>query len=156
ERYDYGFQLGTKTAKYASWPIVEQHAQIKAAQCMTARTIRMWNILTTAANWQTTADPDIAVNHTSATATALGAGGSLYAGTSTNTRIKIALDLMAVAITKDTNGIVGDDPDVFNVVINPTTARQLAESAEVHDYLKGSPDALAEIKEAQGPGAKYG
>lgn len=156
ERYDYGFQLGTKTAKYASWPIIEMHSQIKAAQCMTARTIRMWNILTTASNWQTSADPDLAVNHTSATATALGAGGSIYSGTSTDPRLKKALDLMAVAITKDTNGVIGDDPDVFSFVINPTTARQLAESAEIHDYLKGSPDALSEIRTDQSPGAKYG
>src|SRR5262245_17343151 len=42
ERYDYGFTLGQKAAKVATWPIVEQHSGIKAAQCMTARTIRTW------------------------------------------------------------------------------------------------------------------
>jgi len=156
ERYDYGFQIGAKTAKYSSWPIIEQHSQIKAAQCMTARTIRMITKLTTTSNWTTATDPDLGVSHTAATATAAGVGGSVYAGTSTDPRLKKLLDSIAVIITKDTNGVVGDDPEVFNVVINPVTARQLAEGAEVHDYLKGSPDALSEIKTGQSPGAKYG
>lgn len=156
ERYDYGFTIGEKTAKYASWPIVESHSQIKATQAMTNRSLRGATVLSTAANWNTTADPDLTANHTSATATALGAGGSIYSGTSTDPRLKKALNIIAVAITLDTAGVVGDDPEQMMVVINPTTARKLAESAEVHDYIKGSPDALQELKAGQGPNAKYG
>src|SRR5439155_57306 len=59
-------------------------------------------------------------------------------------------------ITLDTNGVVGDDPQNFNIVLNPNTASSLALSAEVHDYLKGSPDALDEIRTGQSPNAMYG
>lgn len=160
ERYDYGFTIGQKTVKYASWPIKEQHAQIKAQQAMTARTIRALAVLTTAANWNAsgTYDPtgDLSANHTSATATALGVGGSVYSGTSTDPRLKKALDTIAVSVTLDTSAAVGDEPDVFKFLINPTTARKLSESAEVHDYLKSSPDALNELKTGQSPNAKYG
>lgn len=156
ERYDYGFSIGQRTVRSASWPMVEVHAGLKAQQLMTARTQRLWTVLTTAANWGTAADPDLTVNHTSATATALGAGGSIYAGTSTDPRFKRALNLMALKITLDTAGNVGDDPSNFNVILNPNTASALALGAELHDYLKGSPDALDEIKTGQSPNAMYG
>jgi hypothetical protein len=157
ERNDYGFQIGTRTVQYASWPIKEQHAAIKAAQCMTARTVRMLGVLTTVASWQTTADPDLSANHVAATATALGVtGGSLYAGTSTDPRILKALNIMALAVTKDTMAVVTAQPDQMCLVINPTTASNMATSAEIHDYLKGSPAALNEVVNNITPNAKYG
>jgi hypothetical protein len=50
-RFDYGMPIGWMTKNQAVWPIVEQHAQIHAAKCMTARTIRMLGVATTTANW---------------------------------------------------------------------------------------------------------
>ena len=35
----YKFRLGDKASGQAVWPIIEQHSAIKAAQCMTARTV---------------------------------------------------------------------------------------------------------------------
>lgn len=151
-RSDYGFNIDDDTKDQAEWNIQEQHAQIHAQKAMTDRTIRALEVLTTASNWQTTADPDIAADHTS-TASAL-AGGYINAGTSTNPYLKIALDKIAVAINLDSLGIV--EPDKLMVVINPNTARLLAESQEIHDYLKGSPAALDEIKSGTSPNARYG
>jgi hypothetical protein len=160
ERYDYGFTIGEKTVKYASWPIKEQHSQIKAAQCMTNRTVRGLSVLTTTASWGTAADPDLAVNHTSATASGLlgdtTSADYLYSGTSTDPRILKALNAMAVAITKDTLAVVQGQPDEMMILVNPETARNMAESAEIHDYLKGSPDAKGEILNNLTPNAKYG
>lgn len=152
KRYDYGFNLDDDTEDQAEWDIVEQHSQIHAAKAMTARTIRGLTVLTTAANWQTTADPDLTADHT-ATATAL-AGGQLNLGTSLLPYIKIALDKIAVQIMLDTVSVV--TPDMLQVVINPNQARLWAESAEIHDYIKGSPAAIDEIRNASSPNAKYG
>ncbi len=152
KRFDYGFNLDDDTQNQAEWDIVEQHSQIHAAKCMTARTMRALTALTTTANWQTTADPDLSANHTT-TATLL-AGGYLNAGTSTAPYLKIALDKIAVAIMLDTMSVV--TPDMLQVVINPNTARLWAESAEIHDYLKGSPAAIDEIRTGTSPNAKYG
>lgn len=152
KRWDYGFNMGYQTRDQATWPIIEQHSQIHAAKCMTARTIRMLTALTTVASWQTTADPDLSANHT-ATATAL-AGGFLDQGTSTAPFIKIALDKIAVLINQDTLGVV--ESNQLHIVINPTQARLWAESAEIHEYIKGSYWAKEELAQGLQPNNKFG
>jgi len=151
-RFNYGFTLGEMAAEQADWPIVEQHSQIHAAKLMTSRTIRSLSQLTTVANWQLAADPDLSADHT-ATATAL-AGGFLDQGTSTAPFLKKALDKIAVQINLDTLGVV--TPDMLHVIVNPNCARLLAESSEIHEYIKGSPAALDEIRSGTSPNAKYG
>jgi len=151
-RYDYGFNVGWLTRKQAMWPIVEQHAEIHAAKCMTARTVRILSVLTTAANWQTSADPDLSANHTN-TATAL-AGGQFDKGTSTVPYIKIALDKIAALVNLDTLGVV--EPDMLQVIINPNQARLWAESSEIHEYIKGSYWAKEELEQGLSPNNKYG
>jgi hypothetical protein len=151
-RWDFGFSIDEDTDRMAEWEVVEAHAQIHAAKAMTHRTIRSLNVLTTAANWQTTADPDLSTTHT-ATATAF-AGGQLNLGSSTSPYIKIFLDKASVLINLDTIGVV--ESNQLQVIINPNQARLWSESAEVHDYLKGSPDALEEIKSGQSPNGRWG
>lgn len=154
ERFDYGFTIGQKAADQADWPIVEQHSQIHAAKCMTNRTMRALAVLTTSTNWTVAGgtDPDLSADHT-ATATAL-AGGTFGNGTSVDPFFKIALDKVAVQINLDTIGVV--EPAQLMVIMNPVTARTIAESAELHDYIKGSPAALDEIRSATSPNARYG
>lgn len=154
ERYDYGFRIGQKTVDHASWPIVEQHAQIKAAQCMTNRTVRVWDVLTTASSWQTSSDPDLATDHT-ATATSLG-GGKWDVGTSTSPNIRSTINAVADIICKDTLGVVEGTPDQLVIVVNPTTARGMSKSPEIHDYLKGSPAAERVVLDGLTPNAKFG
>lgn len=152
KRYDYGFNLGTDTVDQADWNVAEQHARIHAAKGMTHRTIRAITALTTTTNWNTTADPDLAADHFG-TATAL-AGGYLDQGTAVAPLLKKALDKIAVKIDLDTLGTVR--PDQLHVIFNPNTARLLAESPEIHEYIKGSPAALDEIKTGTSPNARYG
>lgn len=151
-RYDYGFTVGWQTKQQAAWPIVEQHSQIHAAKCMTARTQRVMKIATNVASWQITADPDLSADHT-ATATTL-AGGQFDLGTTASPYIKKALDKIAVLINLDTLGVV--ESNQLQVIINPNQARLWAESAEIHDYIKGSYHAKEEINEGLGPNNKFG
>ena len=154
-RNSYKFRLGDKSVKQAAWPIVEQHSQNKAAQCMTARTVRMLTTATTASNWQQSSDPDnLSADHT-ATATTL-AGGLFDSGTSTTPFLKIALGAVADLINQDTLGVVDSDPEKFFVIMNPVTARKIASSPEIHEYIKGSYWAQAEIEKGQSPNGKYG
>lgn len=152
QRFDYGFNLDDDTVDQAEWDVALQHSEIHAQKLMTARTIRALTQLTTAGNWQTTADPDMSSNHT-ATASSL-AGGQIDQGSSTSPYLKKVLDKIAVQINLDTLGVV--TPDMLQVVSNPNVARLVAESQEIHDYLKGSPAALDEIRNATSPNAMYG
>lgn len=152
ERKDYGFSMDEDTDKQAEWDIAEEHAKIHAAKAMTCRSLLLTQVATTVTNWQTTADPDLSANHTG-TATAF-AGGTLDSGTSTNPYIKKFFDKAQVLIQLDTLGTV--QADQMHAMMNPNTARLLAESAEIHDYLKGSPDAMHEIRTGSSPNAKYG
>ena len=151
-RYDYGFNVGWMTKNQAEWPIVEQHSQIHAAQCMTARTVRMLTVATTASNWQTSADPDMASNHTNTAATL--AGGQFDKGTSTVPYIKIGLDKIAVQIAQDT--LYKVQPNQLHVIINPNQARLWAESAEVHEFIKGSYWAKEELNDGLHPNNQFG
>lgn len=154
-RKSYKFRLGDKATKQAVWPIVEQHSQIKAAQCMTARTVRMLTTATTGANWLASTDTDnLTADHT-ATATAL-AGGKFDAGTSTTPYLKIGLGKIAELVNRDTLGVVDSSPESYFIVFNPNTAIAIAKSQEIHDYLKSSPAALEEIKTGQSPNGRYG
>ena len=152
QRFDYGFNMDDDTVDQAEWDVAEQHSEIHAQKLMTARTIRALGQLTTVANFQTTNDPDMSTNHT-ATATAL-SGGQIDLGSSTTPYLKKSLDKIAVLINLDTIGVV--ETNQIQIVSNPNVARLVAESAEIHDYLKGSPAALDEIRMATSPNARYG
>jgi len=153
-RRSYKFRLGDLSTRQAVWPIVEDHSTIAAARCMTARTIRMMTQLLTTSNWATSADPDATANHHD-TATSL-AGGKLDVGTSTAPYLRKALGKIAALINKDTLGVIDSDPDKFLVLVNPDDAVLIGNSAELHDYLKGSYFARDEIASNAHPNNKYG
>lgn len=156
-RFDYGFTIGEKAAEQADWPIVEQHSQIHAAKAMTSRTIRVMSVLLTTTNWNTTADPDMGGAHfDSATNLSAPSGGFWSVGTSTAPFIKRTLDNVAVQINRDTLGVIDGNPEELMVVVNPTGARNMAESPEIHDYIKGSYWAQEELEKGLHPNGKYG
>ncbi len=156
QRYAYGFNLGTKTVQHATWPIKEAHAGIKASQCMTNRTVRMWQILTAPGTWMAAGDPngDLTADHYSATGTAL-AGGPLYNGTSVNPLLKKAMNNIAIQITLDTASAVTGQPDEIAFVMNPVSAARLSISPEIHDFVKGSAFSPELVRQGW-TGAKYG
>src|SRR5438876_78720 len=68
--------------------------------------------------------------------------------------LKIFLDKAAALILTDTLSCV--EPNQLQVVINHNQARLWAESSELHEYIKGSPAALDEIRSGTSPNARYG
>lgn len=134
KRKNYPFLLGYKAVDQADWQIMASYAAIAAQQAMTQRTQIAVSTLTTSANYDT--------GHFS-TATAL-AGGFLSAGSPTNPILKIALRKAAQQIHQDTWGVV--QPKDMVVVIGPDVAAAIAESQEVHTYLKENPVALQVIE----------
>lgn len=134
QRYAYAFQLGDLSVQNASWDILSQHADIKAQQAMTGRTVAALTELTNSSNYDT--------SHAK-TATQTG-GGTWDAATTANMYIKKSINYGVNQILQDTLAVVG--PEDLYLVINPTCAKKMGESQEIADFVKGSPFALAYIK----------
>lgn len=128
----------------------EGHAQLAA----TSRAIRIISKLTTTSNYGTAVDPDLTQNHTG-TATA-NAGGKFDVGTSTAPYFAKGVIYAQDQITLDTNGAIGSVPGRMVIVMNPTDARLIGQSAEMKDYLKGSPFAYPAITGTLNDNARYG
>ena len=137
KRYVYPFNMGHKTIAQADWPILQIHGGIAAQKAMTARTIAVQNVLTTAGNWG------------SNTATATSAGGGKWdVSTSALLYIKKTVDYVCEAILRRaTLGVVQREDLVM--VMNPHTARLAAETGEIQDYVKNNVFGLASLRQDQ-------
>lgn len=144
ERRSNGFTLGEKFVQQCTWSVLEAHGQIHAQKRMTERAIRAATVLTTSGNW--------AASNTG-TATAIG-GGKWDVSTTALLYIKKSLNAMAIVILKGSIGCVMASD--LMLVMNPNTAAKVAESQEVHDYIKSSPAAAAELVTGLGPNVRYG
>ena len=146
-RYAFPFLLGDLTIEQASWNILAQHSSIKSRQAMTARTQLAVTTLTTAANY--------AADHVMAVASITGNTGNWAQSTTARQDIRRSLNTAAEKILDDTLAAV--ELDDLVVVVNSALAADLAQSQEIVDYIKGSPDALAEVKgELPGENTMYG
>lgn len=147
ERRAYDYVMGNLTVEQASWEIKAQHVRIKSQQAMTARTVKAINVLTTSGNWDST--------HTSAVASISGNTGKWSASTTARQDIKRSLNYAADLILQDSLGAI--DINDLQVVISPDCAADLSVTQEVVDHIKGSPDALAQIRgELPGRNAIFG
>jgi hypothetical protein len=136
KRYAFPFQLGDLTVDQASWNILAQHASIKSRQAMTARTQLAVTVATTTSNYDSTHVLDIP--------TISGNSGKWSESTTARGDIKRSLFTAAEKILDDTlAGITYDDQIV---VISSGLAAQIAESQELVDYIKSSPEAYAQIR----------
>lgn len=147
KRYAYPFRLGDLTVDQASWNIVASHSSIKTRQAMTARTQKAITALTTSANYDATHYIDV---------TGLsGNSGNWAQSTTARQDIKRTLNAAAEIILDDTLAAI--DLDDLIVVISSALAADLAQSQEIADYIKGSPDATAQIRgELPGRNTMYG
>jgi predicted transcriptional regulator len=135
-RYVYPFTLGDKAVAQATWDIVASHAAAQAQRAMTARTMLALKSVLTTGNHLSSHVIDISA--------VSGNTGTWAASTSNRQDIKRSLNVARDTIIQDSLGAI--DADDLNLVINPTLARQLSECQEIVEYIKGSPDALAQIK----------
>lgn len=134
KRRAYAARIGDMAAEQASWDIIAKHSAIKAQQAMTTRTSSAVTAMVNTSNYPSA---------NTATTTAAG-GGTWDAATTANLFIKKSIDYAVNIIIQSTLGQV-DQSDLV-LVVNPTLAKEMAESQEMADYLKGSPAALAYIK----------
>lgn len=146
-RYAYPFLLGDLTIDQADWNVLAQHASIKARQAMTARTQLAINALTTSNNYDASHYIDI---------TAIsGNSGTWTQSTTARQDIKRSLNTAFEVILDDTLAAV--EQNDMMVVMNSALAADLTESQEIVDYIKGSPDALAQVRgELPGRNTMYG
>jgi len=135
-RYAYAFRLGDLTIDQASWDIVAQHASIKARQAMTARTQLVITAATTQANY--------ASSHVLDVPTISGNTGKWSLSTTARQDIKRSLTTAAETVLDDTLNAV--NPEELILVINSALAAELTQCQEIVDYIKGSPDAYAQVR----------
>ncbi|CAK9093030.1 Uncharacterized protein SCF082_LOCUS43762, partial [Durusdinium trenchii] len=145
KRYAYDFVMGNKTVEQATWEIDEQHLRIQAQKAMTARTLKAITALTTSGNYDS--------SHVSNPEAIAGNTGKWDESTTARQDVRNSLNYAAETILLDTNGAVNEED--LKLVIGPTLARKLAKTQEIVDYIKGSPDALNQIKEG-GKNARFG
>lgn len=138
-RRDYAYGHDLDTIQQAEFHLMQVDRRGRAMLAATSRASRIITTLTTTGNWTTATDGDLTVNHTG-TATALG-GGKLDVGTSTAPYLQLAVNKVMSICTIDTNGQLDSQPGRWSLIMNPDDARLIASSAEMHDYLKGSPTA---------------
>ena len=135
-RRAFPFTLGAQTIEQASWDILSTHASIKARQAMTWRTQMAINALTTTGNY--------AASHVLDVTAISGATGNWAQSTSGRGDIKRSLFTAMETILDDTLEAV--EPDSIQLVINSAMAAVLAQTQEIVDYIKGSPDAYAQVR----------
>jgi len=143
-RFAYPFYIPNETVKQAAWDVVAQHARAKAQLAMTARSMRTATALTTSATFN-------AVGNYYATGTAI-SGGAWTAASGNNIQKGIQTALQRIALA--TGGAVRGEIDVM-MVISPTIANSLSQTAEVRDYVKNYPAALPFLQGSD-TFAKYG
>lgn len=147
KRKAYAVRLGELAVEQAGWNISEAHLNIKAQQAMTSRTQDVVTALTTSGNY--------ASSHVSAASAISGNSGTLAASTTARQDIKRAFNTMAQQIIVDTLGAVTTDD--LRIVMGPTDAALIAQCQEIVDHIKGSPDALAQVKgEIPGTNTRFG
>lgn len=125
KRYTFAYNLGDKAVDQADWPVLAVMGGIHAQKAMTARATAAISALTTSGNWAGSTD----------SATNLG-GGKFDVSGATDKFILKTFGAVSELILKNTLGVVTQDD--LCVVINPNTARQMAECEELRDFLKQS------------------
>ena len=139
--------LGDLTIEQATWNILAQHTSIKSRQAMSARTQLAINLLTNTANYDT--------GHYSAVSAISGNTGNWSQSTTARQDIKRSFQTAAEKILDDT--LAGVELDDLIVVISSGLAAKISQTQEIVDLIKGSPDALAEIRgELPGENVMYG
>jgi len=149
KRYNFGFRIPQETAQEAAWDIIAQHSRIVAQQAMTMRTQNAVTLVQTAGNWPTNNTIDV-----DSIATMGGAPAQWDVSTTARLSIKKSLTYGLQTIQKETLG--GIKLSDVKLVIGPDTAAGMAQSQEIADFVKGSPDALKYLNNELGPNALYG
>ncbi len=133
QRFQSSFHIPQETARQAQWDVVASHARIAAQKMMTLRSLRMATQLTTAGNYTS------GLNYF-ADASTLTGSTNITSGNGVQIVIQNAIE----RIVQNTVGAVSAKDIIL--VINPITARIMATSDGVQDYVKNYPAAFSFLK----------
>ena len=133
QRFQSSFHIPQETARQAQWDVVASHARIAAQKMMTLRSLRMATQLTTAGNYTA------GLNYFADAGTLTGSENI----TSAN-GVQIVIQNAIERIVQNTVGAVSAKDIIL--VINPITARIMAATAGVTDYVKNYPAAFSFLK----------
>lgn len=135
-RYNYGFKIGSLTKGQADIDVIGANARMKAAVCMTERSVEALTLLETSGNWG---------NNTAATIDALlgGSGKSWNGATVANPYIFESFLAVKNAVAQSTGGVVTGSGLIC--VVNPNTAKAMGASAEIRDYMRANPMTMVNL-----------
>jgi hypothetical protein len=138
QRFTAPFYIGDEQAKQAQWDVVASHARIAATKMMTLRTKRAAEMLSTSSNYLNTYSAFAAGNQVGhyADATSLMNSDIADTGDQVQKLFRTAVEKIVLA----TSGVVS--PNDIVAVMNPATARKLAATSGVTDYVKNYPAAM--------------
>jgi hypothetical protein len=139
QRHAPGFEIGYDTAKSPSWNVIAQRNRMTVMQLMTLRTAIAATALTTSGNHLSDHVEDVASSNST-----VGTSGSWAASTGARQDIKRSLLYAAEKINLQTNGVV--QLSDMQLIIQPKDASVLAETQEMSDFIKNTPDAAAYLK----------
>ena len=128
QRFAFPFYIPNETVKQAAWDIVAQHARSKAQLAMTARSMRTATALTGSAAVTSFTN----AGNYYATGTTNSGVGAWTASTGNNIQKGVQTALQRISLA--TGGAVRSE-DIC-MVISPTIANALSQTAEVRDYVK--------------------
>lgn len=133
QRFQSSFNIPQETARQAQWDVVASHARIAAQKMMTLRSLRMATQLTTVGNYTS------GLNY-------FADAGTLTGGTDIldSNGVQIVIQNAIERIVQNTVGAVSAKDIIL--VINPITARIMAATAGVTDYVKNYPAAFSFLK----------
>lgn len=146
QRYAYEFVVGRLSAEQADWNIIESHARMHAQKAMTARTVSVHDYLQTAGNY--------AAGHTIDVDQIPGNQGGWDQSTVARQDIKRSIAYGVEKIMLATLGVVRRDD--IQLVISPSVAHNIAESQELVDHIKSSPDAYSQFAQQPDKWGEYG
>ena len=136
KRRDFGYAIGKLGQEQAVFDVKAQAAGTAAEKAMRLRTNLMATVMTTYTNYDT--------GHYSAVASITGNSGKWDESTTARSDIKRSLHYAAELILKDTLNAV--QPEDLRLIMSAGAARKIAQTQEIIDYIKGSPDAKSEIR----------
>ena len=135
-RRNFGQPTGKKASDQADFDLLGLQEDELAFKAMLSRSVQAHSVLATVGNWDTNHRGDVA---------SIG-GGQWSAALSTTPFIQKSINVGANRILLDTVGKVKKKDLVLT--FNPNTANQIAQTQELRDHIKQSPDALAQVRGA--------
>lgn len=149
ERFSEQFVIGDKAVNQASSDLIAIHSAMLAQQMMTLRTSKACRLIQTTGNHLS--------SHVLNVGNASITTGRWDVSTTARLDIRRSIDSAINVLLDDTLAAINVE-DLY-LVMGPTCAQKVAETQEIADMIKGSPEALAYIKgelRSQNPNAMFG